>query len=121
MATKKFSAVERLLRAKLGLTTPKVKLRKTKAINAIGQVKYTGPGMGKEFYLTDAWQSLRYSVLMENAKAHGGKAQCEVCGSRNELQGDHVKPRHLFPALELVKSNVQILCRPCNAAKGASL
>lgn len=67
------------------------------------------------FYDTDAWRSLRYEAL----KAYGRK--CMVCGSTPEtgaqLHVDHIKPRSLYPHLELVLGNLQILCRDCNLGK----
>lgn len=31
---------------------------------------------------------------------------------------DHIKPRALYPALELEESNLQVLCNDCNMGKG---
>lgn len=73
--------------------------------------------MSEDFYQSRAWLDLRYRVL----RASGGACQC--CGHRgspdNPLQVDHIKPRSKFPKLELVQSNLQVLCRACNMGKGA--
>jgi hypothetical protein len=47
----------------------------------------------------------------------GGR--CVQCGARFELQYDHVIPLALGGASTV--ENLQILCAPCNAAKGAAL
>jgi hypothetical protein len=47
----------------------------------------------------------------------GGK--CRKCGSRRNLHFDHVIPRSWGGASTV--ENVQVLCRRCNLAKGASL
>jgi 5-methylcytosine-specific restriction endonuclease McrA len=47
----------------------------------------------------------------------GGR--CVQCGSRFELQYDHVIPLALGGASTV--DNLQILCAPCNGRKGASL
>lgn len=67
------------------------------------------------FYDSREWLDLRYRVL----KRHG--AICMLCrssGSRsNPIQVDHIKPRSKFPALALVESNLQVLCKACNHGK----
>jgi hypothetical protein len=47
----------------------------------------------------------------------GGR--CRHCGSSRELHFDHVVPRSLGGAGSA--SNVELLCRRCNLAKGASV
>ena len=47
----------------------------------------------------------------------GGK--CTKCGSRNELQFDHIIPFSLGGSS--TADNLQILCGPCNRAKGNSI
>lgn len=70
------------------------------------------PGMGKQFYDTAQWMTLRYKALRE----YGLKCHC--CGATDtELHVDHIKPRSRFPQLELEFSNLQILCRACNLGK----
>lgn len=70
-----------------------------------------------DFYLGAPWRELRYRAL----KLHGGACQC--CGARasvrRPLHVDHIKPRSRFPELELVLSNLQVLCEDCNLGKGA--
>lgn len=73
------------------------------------------PGMKGDFYLTREWRSLRWDVL----QAHG--FQCKACGRTKDdgivIHVDHIKPRSKFPALELVFSNLQVLCDDCNIGK----
>jgi hypothetical protein len=73
------------------------------------------PGMGKEFYQTREWWTIRQQVLIKY------KAICQCCGATREdgvrIHVDHIKPRSLFPALELDISNLQVLCEPCNIGK----
>lgn len=81
--------------------------------------KYTA-GMDGDFYRTKEWRSLRWDVI---SKANG---KCLVCGKSNKEHGvimhvDHIKPRSKFPELELVKSNMQLLCEECNIGKGAKI
>lgn len=69
------------------------------------------------FYKAPPWRSLRYDAL----KLHGARCQC--CGGTPTTTGkpmhvDHIKPRFKFPELELVLSNLQILCEDCNIGKG---
>lgn len=68
-----------------------------------------------DFYESREWLDLRYRVLQ---KAGGS---CKLCGCRaspdNPIQVDHIKPRSLHPKLELVESNMQVLCKNCNMGK----
>lgn len=75
-------------------------------------------GMGKPFYQTREWRELRWKVL---SKSDGC---CNACGRSNKVHGivihiDHIKPRSRFPELELVESNLQLLCEDCNIGKGS--
>jgi hypothetical protein len=63
------------------------------------------------FYASVEWIVLRRKVL-----DHYGRV-CMKCGSEDQPSVDHVKPRSLFPALELDFDNMQVLCRPCNSSK----
>lgn len=66
------------------------------------------------FYESDEWRSLRYKAL----KLYG--RVCCVCGAKPPdviLHVDHIKPRSLFPELELQLENLQILCKDCNLGK----
>jgi len=47
----------------------------------------------------------------------GGR--CRSCGSHTDLHFDHVIPRSWGGSS--MAENVQVLCRPCNLRKGASL
>jgi 5-methylcytosine-specific restriction enzyme A len=42
------------------------------------------------------------------------EATCQWCGAATNLQVHHIKPFHLFPALELVPSNFLTLCETPN-------
>lgn len=67
------------------------------------------------FYDSEAWRGLRYQVLRRD----GGK--CVLCGvtaaDGATLHVDHIKPRSLFPELELEITNLQVLCADCNLGK----
>lgn len=67
------------------------------------------------FYSSWEWAELRYEVL----KKFG--ATCMLCGATaktNKIIVDHIKPRALFPELELDFNNMQVLCDMCNRGKG---
>lgn len=64
------------------------------------------------FYRTPEWEKLRVAVL----RFYGCK--CMKCRIVNcEMHVDHIKPRSLYPQLELVKDNLQVLCKDCNMEK----
>lgn len=68
------------------------------------------------FYESREWLRLRYDALRKS------DGSCVVCG-RSKFDGavlhvDHIKPRSLFPELELEPSNLQVLCAQCNLGKG---
>lgn len=67
----------------------------------------------KSFYESDEWRALR----IEAFNIHGYK--CLKCGAEPpiELHVDHIKPRSLYPKLELDIDNLQILCKNCNLKK----
>jgi hypothetical protein len=72
-------------------------------------------GMGSEFYQTREWRELRWKVLI------AGNGKCNEC-NRGKADGiilhvDHIKPRSKFPELELVFTNLQVLCEDCNIGK----
>jgi 5-methylcytosine-specific restriction endonuclease McrA len=95
----------------------------------IGIIKYIltwcGVGVSRQFaeYVNSSaflrsreWAELRYQVLRES------NGRCGLCG-RSAADGaslsvDHIKPRRLFPALALCRSNLQVLCSLCNWGKG---
>lgn len=71
----------------------------------------------EDFYHSIEWRALRYQILRER------KAICDCCGataasSGRPLHVDHIKPRSMYPELELDKLNLQILCEDCNLGKG---
>ncbi len=70
----------------------------------------------QEFYWSDEWRRVRYIAL----KASRGC--CELCGEGpspgKPLHVDHIKPRSLYPNLELDIKNLQVLCADCNLGKG---
>ena len=49
------------------------------------------------------WRSVREQHLKEHPR-------CEACGDDKNLEVHHLKPYHLFPELELEKSNLMTLC-----------
>lgn len=105
------SLATKLLRAKIA-ELKGARERKEKTVDPMAY----RPGMGSEFYQTREWKELRYEVLKES------DGKCAQCGSEKKpLQVDHKLPRSKFPHLELVKSNMQILCEICNIGKGASI
>ena len=70
------------------------------------------------FYASSEWRLIRQQVIQEQGRV------CKECRCRittdNDLTVDHIKPRSKFPELDLEKSNLQVLCRKCNSAKGAT-
>lgn len=69
----------------------------------------------REFYLSQEWLALRYRVL---ARYGGCCMLCKTGGDKNNpIQVDHIKPRSRYPGLELVESNLQVLCKACNQGK----
>ena len=66
------------------------------------------------FYSTWQWRKLRYKVI----KHYGGT--CMICGASGKgvvISVDHIKPRSLYPELELDFDNMQVACMPCNMGK----
>ena len=61
--------------------------------------------------------AISHSTRVKVWKRDGGKCRC--CGSRKELQFDHIIPRSLSGSGE--PSNVELLCRACNLRKRATL
>jgi len=64
-----------------------------------------------QFYLSRTWFLLRKQVL----GTYDNKCMC--CGNTEKLHIDHIKPRSVYPALELEFDNLQILCQKCNIRK----
>ena len=67
------------------------------------------------FYSSREWRSLRVKALVKNGR------RCCLCGATPRegvvLHVDHIKPRSLYPELELELDNLQILCEACNLGK----
>ena len=63
------------------------------------------------FYSSKEWLILRKKVLIVHGRC------CLKCGSRTEIQVDHIKPRSKFPSLSLDFDNLQVLCKKCNFKK----
>ena len=63
------------------------------------------------FYDSEPWRLIRLQVFKKYAKV------CMKCGSKKKLHIDHIKPRSLYPELELTFDNLQILCETCNMEK----
>jgi len=72
----------------------------------------------RRFYSSPEWKCLRAEVLREGDHICSS-CGCEIVRSR-DLTVDHIRPRSKFPELALDKSNLQIMCRSCNSAKGAN-
>ena len=78
----------------------------------------TPKSKSKKFLQSWEWRTLRYEVLLEFGR------RCMCCGATPDdgitvIHVDHIKPRHKYPELSLVQSNLQILCGVCNQGKGA--
>jgi 5-methylcytosine-specific restriction endonuclease McrA len=70
----------------------------------------------ESFYESAAWKRVRYKVLFSN------NGCCELCGRSKRDNGvilhvDHIKSRSTYPSLQLLESNLQVLCGDCNIGK----
>lgn len=65
----------------------------------------------RDFYSSWEWKKVRFETI----KRWGAKCMC--CGSEERIVVDHIKPRRIYPYLELVKDNLQVLCDDCNKGK----
>lgn len=76
----------------------------------------TKKGKRRDFYYSEVWRALRFKVLKKSSGC------CCLCGNGPEpgkpLHVDHIKPRSLYPHLELEENNLQVLCYDCNLGKG---
>ncbi len=68
----------------------------------------------QQFYSSMAWRDVRYKALRAS---NGRCALCGTPGAETQLHVDHIQPRSLFPYLALELSNLQVLCKECNAGK----
>lgn len=65
-----------------------------------------------DFYSSREWLSLRYDVIEKFGRV------CSACGKKaKSIHVDHIKPRSIFPELELDINNLQTLCPECNKGK----
>lgn len=67
------------------------------------------------FYSSTAWLALRAAHLLR-------QPSCVACGN-DELKNrhvDHIKPRRLFPELELEPTNLRTLCARCHNTHSAT-
>jgi 5-methylcytosine-specific restriction endonuclease McrA len=63
------------------------------------------------FYMTPEWRKLRIKVLRKYGRT------CMKCKETKKIHVDHIKPRSLFPELEMDFDNLQVLCKVCNEDK----
>lgn len=63
------------------------------------------------FQRTEQWKAVRQRAI----DLHGPICMC--CGSTEEIQVDHIKPKSEHPELALTVDNLQILCWSCNRKK----
>lgn len=63
------------------------------------------------FYESWGWCDVRLKAL----NIYGAKCMC--CGSAENIEVDHIRPRSKYKYLELAIENLQILCRLCNRGK----
>lgn len=86
--------------------------------NELAEIRKQDIEEQQRFYNSAEWRLIREQVIQER------KHVCQKCGhqikSDYDLTVDHIKPRSKFPELALDKSNLQIMCRRCNSAKGAN-
>ncbi|MBV7316139.1 HNH endonuclease [Shewanella sp. NIFS-20-20] len=80
------------------------------------QLNQFAPSTLENFYLSNAWRSLRYQVLSTR------EPRCALCRQTPEQHGislhvDHILPRSKYPELALDINNLQILCQDCNLGK----
>jgi 5-methylcytosine-specific restriction endonuclease McrA len=76
--------------------------------------KYRNLNKTRAFLLSWDWRELRYEVLRERG------AKCELCGATRDderIEVDHILPISKHWHRRLDKTNLQILCRPCNSGK----
>lgn len=59
----------------------------------------------------------KWNIIKKQALALYG-AMCHRCGSIEQINVDHIKPKSKYPQLRFDLSNLQILCWPCNKEKG---
>lgn len=88
----------------------KKRKREKKTKSGVARSKRSDP-----FYGSWEWDKLRYEALQKYGP------RCMLCGATSaetRVVVDHIKPRRLFPELQLEFSNLQVLCDACNRGKG---
>src|SRR4051812_10999693 len=74
--------------------------------------------------LDNAWLALRDRRVQEHVTANGwtcpGWNREPHAVEPGQLTGDHRIPRSVAPHLRLDPNNIDVLCHPCNSAKGAT-
>ncbi len=103
------------IRIRIGMRNPKTLLRfhHSKAlliIDALNDCIAQIDDEKSKFFESREWQRLRYQTLKRDR-------QCVLCGSKENLHCDHIKPRSKYPELALDPENLQTLCMLCNLAK----
>ncbi len=71
---------------------------------------------GRAFYETPEWRRIRMDILVRDGR------RCACCGATPDdgvkINVDHIKPLRFNWHLRLERSNLQVLCAPCNEGKG---
>lgn len=71
------------------------------------------------FYATPEWRAIREVIIRRDGRTCR-KCSCHII-LEFDLTVDHIRPRSRFPELALDATNLQVLCRSCNASKGAAV
>lgn len=97
---------------RLAARTQKPTLKETDARGL--RKKKKRPSPSKAFYESRQWLELRYLVLKKYGRV------CMCCRTdKGQMHVDHILPRSKYPELQLVESNLQVLCRACNLGKSS--
>lgn len=120
------------LAEELGLPTPSKRVKVKRLIYSRGVELYESnppslvlatedtnskpkPAYNPRFYDSRQWRELRYIALRNS------QGRCNLCGATADdcviLHVDHIKPRSLYPDLEMDLDNLQVLCEDCNIGK----
>ena len=111
-ATRYTSTVLAAPRNKIVARTTRVFLRSFLHHAEAEQLEYS------RFYQTPDWRNLRELVIERDGPVCRGCARS--IDDARDLTVDHIRPRSRFPSLALEADNLQVLCRSCNSAKGAT-
>lgn len=57
---------------------------------------------------------------LKNLVMQRDKHTCRICGSKQNIEVDHIKPLSKYTSLAFEPSNLQALCRSCNRKKHAT-